>query len=55
LIYNLIRKKAVELSETANINLFEENIDLMIVYKKKDFSAEELKKDLDTTLLKILH
>lgn len=54
LIYNLIREKADELNKSAAKNIFKESVDVVLVYKKKDFSIIDLKKDLDVVFLKIL-
>ena len=55
LIYNLIREKAKELDENIAKNIFEESVDVVLVYKKKDFSPADLKKDLDVVFSKILY
>lgn len=50
LIYNLLEEKAQELNKSAKVNLFKENLDLVVVFKQKDFVLEQLKEDLNLFL-----
>lgn len=55
-IYNMINQQVKMIKKTKKTNLLQERLDLIVVYKKKDFEVENLKKDFldffNKTLLK---
>lgn len=53
LLYNLIIKKNKEMIEVKKETLFNKNVDLIIVYKNRDFKISDLEEDLNTFLKKI--
>jgi ribonuclease P protein component len=52
LLYNLIIKKNKEMSGAGKYNLFDKKIDLIIVYKDRNFKNSDLEEDLNKFLEK---
>lgn len=51
LIYNLLREKIKQISETQNVNIFNKDLDLVIVYKHQKITKEQIKEDLNLFFL----
>jgi ribonuclease P protein component len=47
LLYNLIKKRIEELKKSNKKDWFKKNIDLIVVYKNKDFEKKNLEDDLN--------
>ena len=53
LLYNLIIKKNKKMIEAKKETLFNKNIDLIIIYKNRDFKISDLEEDLNIFLKQI--